>query len=481
MSPTTVDPGKHNTAANIFRIIGVLLAILLLGFGALMISNFGDRGELWSALRRGEIRELSEAKLHGPPLRTSQGGADRIYLLTTQDETIAKVSLRGNRDNSTRRMMHVDLWAIDPATMKPAWCKRLATFENKQLEGFDLRRIDLLGADGKTLWLLIGEPMAVSLVDGEKIADGAAIDKRNPRLAGKQVNQMGYVAFGRHGLQLTIDDSTQWRIDGQTLEAQPRDTPARDPKAIIAPAKLEPTSHSFQVRSLPIPGRWLGVLTDREAEDLQKKPVIPGRDPDERPGVMQEFLEANHVPQDLTEEPQQYRLWGARVEQVSAGPADWPKELPNKWGTRPKFSDYKVLPEAPSFLTAGLLREFADNEQPLWYTEPDSVVVLHHDKLGEAGRLKLARVSGPVGKLVWDVPLGVADLQAVMRDRRIDLVLLGTEPVAVARDAKPGPGMDPDAQLTEDEHVKLVRVSISDGSTKSFDLTAESVRVGGED
>lgn len=476
MSPTSVDPGKVNTAANIFRIIGVLLAILLLAFAALMVSNFGDRGELWSVLRRGEIRELYEAKLHGPPLRTAQGGADRIYLLTTQDESVVKVSLRGNRDRSARRMMHVDLWAIDPATMRPAWRKRVRTFENKQLEGFDLRRIDLLGADGKTLWLLIGEPLGVSLVDGSVLADGVAIDKRNPRLAGKQVNQLGYVAFGRHGLQLTIDDSTQWRIDGETLEAQPRDTLARDPKAIIGPAPLQHSSSRFQVRSLPIPGRWLGVLTDAEAETLRNKPVIPGRDPDERPGVMQEFLEANHVPQDLTEAPQPYRLWTAHVEQVSAAPPDWPKELPNKWGTRPKFSDYLVLPDAPPFLTAGLLREFGDNEQALWYTEPDSVAVLYHDKLGEAGRLKLARVSGPVGKLVWDVPSGLADLQAVLRDRRVDLVLLGTEPVTLVRDAKPGPDMDRDAELTEDEHVKLVRVSISDGSTTAFDLTAESVR-----
>jgi hypothetical protein len=360
--------------------------------------------------------------------------------------------------------------------MRPAWRKRVRTFENKQLEGFDLRRIDLLGADGKTLWLLVGEPLAVSLADGSVIADGAAIDKRNPRLAGKQVNQLGYVAFGRHGLQLTIDDSTQWRIDGETLEAQPRDTPARDPKAVIGPATLQAAASRFQVRSLPIPGRWLGVLTDQEAEALRNKPVIRGRDPNERPGVMQQFLEANHVPQDLTEEPQQYRLWSARVEQVSAAPPDWPKELPDNWGTRPKFSDYVVLPQAPSFLTAGLLREFADDDQALWYTQPDSVLVLHHDKLGEAGRLKLARVSGPVGKMVWDVPLGLADLHAVLRDRHVDLVLLGTEPVTLVRDAKPGPGVDPDAVLTEDEHVKLVRVSISDGSTSSFDLTAASVR-----
>jgi hypothetical protein len=70
----------------------------------------------------------------------------------------------------------------------------------------------------------------------------------------------------------------------------------------------------------------------------------------------------------------------------------------------------------------------------------------------------------------------LAHLQAVIRDRRVDLVVLGTEPVARAPGAQPGPGMDPDAVLSEDEHVKLVRVSISDGSTSSFDLTAESVR-----
>jgi hypothetical protein len=42
------------------------------------------------------------------------------------------------------------------------------------------------------------------------------------------------------------------------------------------------------------------------------------------------------------------------------------------------------------------------------------VFVLHMDKLGETGKLRLCRVSGPEGKVQWDVPLPLSVLQAVM-------------------------------------------------------------------
>jgi hypothetical protein len=219
------------------------------------------------------------------------------------------------------------------------------------------------------------------------------------------------------------------------------------------------------MRSLSIGKAWLGVLTDAEAEYLSHPPTIPGRDPNERPGALQQFLNENHVPQPLNDPlPQAYRLWKARLTEVSAAPSGWPKELPDRWGKRTEFSDYRPLPDAPSFLKAGLLREHSDAKVPLWYRDPDSVLVLHTDKLGPAGRLVVSRVSGPDGVPVWKVSLPLASLHSAMRGEN-DLFMWGREP-----GAKDERGTDWDS-----EHAKLVRIDVASGQSIVLDLTVEGL------
>lgn len=444
--------------------VRIVLAALLLGFAALMIQQFGEGSHIGEVLLTGGIRELEPAEFRSPPLRSARGGADRIYLLGLQSESIVRIRLRGTTDERRLRMLHVDLWAIGAADLRVAWRRRLRTYANRELEGLDQRGFDLLGADGSTLWLFVDGPVGVSLADGRVVADGARIDARNPAFAGRRVDQPGYVAFGRHGLQLTLDDASQWRIDGEDLSAAPRDTPARVAHAIAPPADFAPTNDNFVLRGMTFGERWLGLLTDDEATLLRNEPTIPGRDPHERPGALQRFLEENHVPGTLTREAKPYRLWSASVQAVSAAPPDWPKELPNRWSTRPAFSNYAVLPDAPVFLTAGLLREHHRIEQALWYRDPDSVLVLHPDRLGEAGRLQLTRVSGPRGAVAWNAALPYTRLESVMRGER-DLVLLGSEP---------GPSPDPRARATI-PHQRIVRLDIASGRIVERDLTAESL------
>ncbi len=446
--------------------VGVI-ALVVLGSLGLLLLREGDDAELRELLTTGEVRELQPALFQSAPLRTAQGGADRVYLVSSQSETITRIADRRSRRPSRRELLHFDLWAIDPTTATVAWRKRLRTLEGAQRAGVDLRSFDLLGVDGRTLWLTLDGPLGVSLVDGNVVADGARIDAANPAMAGKRVNDPGYIAFGRHGLQLTLSDASQWRIDANGLRAAPRDTPVRDPRGIVPPADYaRGASSTFMTRALPIGERWLGLMTEQEAELYRNPPVVPGRAPGERPGAMQQFLEANHVPPPLHQPaPQPYRLWAARVVRVSAAPPDWPREWPDNWGTRPQFSAYEVLPDAPGFLRAGLLRDSAKHDQALWYRQPDSVLVLHADKLGKEGRLQLTRVSGPVGKPVWSVVLPMDDLHAVMPKEQ-DLVLLGSEPPPASADQKTT-GQGP--------HLKLVRVDARTGGTKTLDLTAKSL------
>jgi hypothetical protein len=455
-------PGTRRRGIALRILLGI--ALPLAGIVGWIAMQGDPAAPLQGLLALGERRELQPALFQTPPLRTAQGGADRAYLLSTQSETVIRVSRRG-LSQLRREYLHIDLWAIDAATANLAWRKRLRTYEGREREGRNLPGFELLGADGATLWLNIDGPLGVSLDDGRVIADGASIDRKNPSLAGMRVDERGYVAFGRHGLQVTLNDASQWRIDAADLAAASRDTPVSHPEGIVPPASYTASATSaFQVRALPIGERWLGVLTDKEADHLSHRPVVPGREADERPGAMQQFLDANHVPPALNDPlPQPYRVWSARVKQVSAAPPGWPKELPDNWGTRPQFSDYEVLPEAPAFLRAGLLRMHRDVDTPLWYRDPDSVLVLHTDKLGEAGRLQLTRVSGPRGTIVWRAPLPFTSLESVMRGDA-DLLLWGREP--------PDP---PNAAADVSMHQKLVRLDPASGKTVTLNLTEVSL------
>lgn len=427
--------------------VGYLVVMLGPGVTSLRLDDF----------LAGEKHILYPAELRGAPLRKD----DRVYVLTTQAERIVPLDFdRRAGQRGARNLLHADLWAFDVGTGRPAWRKRLRSFE-------DNGRIDfkMLGADGDTVWLLVREPLGVSLTNGSITADWQRIEAANPMMAGKQVNDDGYVAFGGQGLQVTLSDSTQWVVHANTLQAEPRERAPKQPPGVLAVANTEVYTSGLQLRGLTAGPLWLGVLTDEEAKALQADPVIPGRDPNERRGALYDFYESQHVPQPLTAQPKPYRVWSAKVAKVSNAPKDWPKDFPDRWGTRDKLSDYKVLPEAPAFLQAGLLSD-GHSEFAVWLREPDSVLVLHHDKVGSDGRLHVARVSGPVGRVVWNAPLGLGNAQALLVGPTRDVLgFIGSEP---------NPKHDPESEVSREEHQKIVVLDVRTGAVTSFDLTAES-------
>lgn len=444
------------------RLLVILLLVLVLGYMGYLAIVLGPDALTLSpaAWLAGEQRTLEPAETRGPALRTANGGQDRVYLLTTQSEHIVPLWIGPHTPRPPRHLLHVDLWAFDAASARPAWRRRLRTFEDRGTLVFQL-----LGVDGGTLWSFVREPIGIAVADGRIVADGARLEATNPALAGKRVDQDGYVAFGAQGLQLTLSDSTQWVVDGATLRAQPRKDAPSQRDGIGIPAYDGSYTYRYQLRGLPFPGRWVGVLTDEEADTLRAPPVVPGAKPGEPRGVMFDFLASQHVPGDLNVQPRPYRLWSAKVAQVSAAPRDWPKELPDRWGTRDQFSDYAPLPDAPTFLQAGLLGD-GRSKQAFWFREPDSVLILHHDKVGEAGRLRLTRIAGPAGRVVWDAALPLAELDASTYGERT-VVVLGTEP---------NPTYDPSSETSREHREKLVAVDVPTGRVTTFDVTAESVR-----
>jgi hypothetical protein len=455
-------PSSQRPSVPVGRLAGAALFAILLGYVGYLAVALGPGMKSLSVADffAGEKRILYPAELRGAPLRKD----DVVYVLTTQTERLVPLGFHRRSAGPTepRQMLHADLWAFDVKTGQPAWRKRLKTFEGGG-------RIDftMLGADGDTLWVMMREPVGVSMKDGRIVADWAKIEAANPSMAGKRVTDDGYVAYGGQGLQVTLSDSTQWVVHGDGLKAEPREKAPANPPALVALATTENYTSGLQLRGLPIgDARWLGVLTDEEAKALQADPVIPGRDPNEPRGVLYDVYEAQHVPQRLEAQPKPYRVWSAKRTKVSQAPKDWPKDWPDKWGTRDKFSEYKVLPEAPPFLQAGFLSD-GHSEYPVWLTEPDSVLILHHDKVGSEGRLRVARVSGPAGKVVWDAALPIGEMQVSMIGKPV-LAFVGTEP---------NPQHDPEDEQSRDEHEKLVMLDTGTGAVAAFDMTAESIRL----
>jgi len=413
---------------------------------------------MWVAVAAGRVEA---PRTLGAPLRVAAPGVDGVFLLTAQQETrVTGGRSRWSAHRGTETVTHVDLWRFDVSSMQPVWRRRLLTER-----GGSIGDLALMGADGARLWVFLRQPLVLDLASGDVIGNASVIEARNTPLQGVLPRQLNhYRFFEGYGLVFTAADARAWVLDAGTFVATPwqaKGTPRRP--ATIGPAYLAPNSlTTFQKRGLLLPRDWLGVLTDDEAAALSKPPEVPGAKPGERRGALAAHLEYMQAPPDLAHAgPKRYRLWRSKVEQVSAAPAGWPKELPNNWGLRPRYSNFRVLEQSPEFLQAGLLGD-GRSKVPIWLTGPDSVLVAHRDRIDAEGRLHVTRIAGPAGRVVWDAPLQLSILQSVM---------VGTGPLLLF-----GRGhVQPLPQVGDPYHSAhewLVSLDLASGAVRSFDMTA---------
>lgn len=338
------------------------------------------------------IREITPVYLLSPPVIAAEGDSARIYLLTGQIHRY-RLTSTGRRFNSSTIItnLYVDLWAIDAASMKPLWRNRLQTERNGAMSDRTL-----LGVDRGVVWLLMqGELVAVSAEEGDVIAPVGRIAGDNPELGDLMPAEPRFFTVDAHGLRITAADARAWRIEPQTLRTTEDATPGDHVGSAFSPLFTRPdATELLKVRGIDIPGFWLGLLTDEEARA---------------------FEEENQAG-DLSRETRR-RLWGGKAATAT-----------NFFGEYLDYTDLKPLPESPEYLDAGLLREYREGVQlpALWMRDPDSVFVLHRDRIGAAGPLRLTRVAGPEGRAVWDAALPLTSLQAVKRAGGV-LVLLGED------------------------------------------------------
>lgn len=360
----------------------------------------------------------------GAPVLSKVGDEERVFLLTGQWHQYSMG--RG----SSRRIytdLYVDLWALDAKTTLPIWRKRL----ERERSGGMMDR-DILGVDGDTVWLVLHDQLVgLSARDGSVRAPVGRVEAENPELQGKMPTQARYFSFDYRGLAIKTSDARDWRVDGETFKVRAPDPDAPLVEGPRPPAFITPGGTSlFQVRGIDVPGFWLGLLTDDEAKAFEENNTIGGLAPETR-----------------------HKLYGGKATKDT-----------NFFGEYLDYSELKPLPQAPDFLEGGLLREYSTATQlpALWMREPDSVFVLHREKLGEAGKLRLTRISGPEGQVVWDAALPLTIIQSVMKAES-NIILFGKEFI------------EGDPEITDtirDSPQRLVSVDLATGAVSHFSYAA---------
>ncbi len=334
---------------------------------ALFVSAFGGGCSFAPGFR------LSPTKSFGAPLRVG----NRVYQLTGQWKNVINFDDDFHRD--TPADLFVDLWAFDAATAQPVYRRRLQTIRNGAMDG---RKI--LGAHGQTLWLLLPTGVhAVNLGTGALTATPESIGKINPNLRGLMPVDARFHFFTNTGLSIKTEDARTWHIHPETFAASETPPPVAAPG--IVPGYITPQSSSaFVSRGFTLGNKWLGLLNAEEAEAFAKTRAIGGLDFQTRRSV---------YAADITKQE-------------------------TFMGATPSYSNFRALTQ--DFLAPGILSEHRSTGpyEMIYRRNPDSVFVLHLDRLGENGQLQLARVTGPAGKILWNVPVRLSVLQCLMPDEQ---------------------------------------------------------------
>ncbi|HYD46036.1 MAG TPA: PA2928 family protein [Phenylobacterium sp.] len=320
------------------------------------------------------------ADIQREPVRAATPDGDRVFVLTSQWKTYRVGSSRSGSGTYYTNLF-IDVWAFDAANAKPVWRQRITN----QRSGVNMGR-GLLGVSGGKLWVL--QPtglLGLSTTDGAIVADVSRIEAANPALKSLLPTEETYYKFDAGGLSFTAADGRAWRLNGADLKATPMaPPPEQPPEGVFLPARWAGGvgTWMFMERALNTRGGWFGLLDDAEAKRFAEQGAIGGIDPQGHPRT---------------------RMWQARVGMKETF-----------FGPRPTYSHFKPLPEGPEFLHAGLLTNGVTNSLPIMLFNPDSMLVLHRDRLGDEGRLQLTRITGPNGKPAWTVTLPMTRLEAVM-------------------------------------------------------------------
>jgi hypothetical protein len=385
---------------------------------------------------------LGTPEILGGVVRVEDPAGGKIYYLTSQWEQ--RTMRFGRRTTTTKTIswVYTDLWEIDGATALPVSRKRI----KKEKVNADKQA---LGMEQGILWARIPELAGIRLSDGEIIANKAKIEAKNPELAGLVPSPSQAGTFlpesmqplkfdPKAGMIVRLDDARQVRIDPLTLQAEtyvPKDDDAPAGAAVKVTKMANGIDWYSFVRGIQIESEggkkeWIGLLSESEMSTYGTNRGLSHQ-------------------MDFTT-PRRHRLYRATMSE--------------KEGDFGKLMDYDpavMLPEGPDFLMAGLLTTESGpgaKGTALRLRDPDSLLVLSRDRLGDEGRLLLTRVSIRDGAAVWSSPLSLAAMSAWFPGER-HAVMFGHDPSAKK---------SPMADDNDNKVMQVVSVDLNTGVVKSF-------------
>lgn len=386
-------------------------------------------GAMYAAFEGTSPQRLGPRRLLPPPLRTSLDGQDTLFLLTRRTEQDAT-----DAPGQPAPRERVELLALALPDLVTRFVMHLVTMERGRIDsrGSDDMRDGLIGEQGATIWLWLDGLGAVSAVDGQVLADQAAIAARNAAVPGLAAPVRGQLRLA-DALVFDPRGGPPWRIDPRDFVASPVMAPAPRPlPALTAAAAFGPGGPTaFRVLEARLGEAWLGL----PAAGVRPEAPVAARGPGTR------FLSPTAPGAGTTQQ-----LWRGAVRMGSAAPPGWPANFPDRFGQAERLVDVVRLPGVGGLTLAGFLT--AGGEAPILVADPPGVLVLE----GMPGQgLTLLRLDAS-GALLWRAALPVARVTSVMPGAR-HLVLAGLAP-------------PPNAAET------LVVVALADGAVTLAGVTA---------
>lgn len=343
----------------------------------------------------------------GPAGLVDTGSGQQLWLATTQEEQRMRHvggSTRSIGKWVTEHYVHFRLQAHDPSTAQRAWLKTLLVVKDEgRGTGEGIR---ILGQQDDRVWLWLHDRLvALSARDASVVADRDALEGANPGLRGLFPHELAFHAWNGSELVVTLADGRRVRIDPRTLVAVPYQI--ADEEAFRNAGFMTTTwnggfdTKRFGVRNGMFDGRWIGLLSDKEAQDAEHdewgdKHFSADEIIDEGDAARRSFRAA-------TAETRKDPYGDSFVRIASLSP------LPDS-GTWLQGLMLKAPPAAgvPAWTQRGKWMK-PTPRPPLQLHDPDGVLVLHLTRMDAEGRLALSRV-GPDFRTLWTSALPIREL-----------------------------------------------------------------------
>lgn len=397
--------------------------------------------------------------------RDRVGASLRITTAAGNDILVTLVEFEGlpwARWGRASRSVGLELIAHDPASAQPRWSYTLAQGYPDPVGANHLGF--LLGYDGHQLWLRAPRLQMFDPISREAKDGVAALEHANPALQGLLTDVWEHLRFDaeRRRLGFVAADGRAYLVDPATLRAiafEPQTARMPDLPEMPTPVQngapegfdmdrmqaemdtftqqtlayidqirddsenLESGPGKFWVRGVMVGARlWLGLYTNDELRDEQ-----PGTPWNPLMRVYGDTARRRFVRIRLGEQRRPDGQVDLKIAKVEALPG--PERV---------------------WLQGGLLRA-ADAKQALLLRNPDSVLVLHRNRIDALGTLQVSRVTLD-GRVLWTADTGLGEVaqvfphaetllftgtpaQAPSRDRPLEqLISVGTTDGRVARD-----------------------------------------------